>query len=121
MRLSVVEACSGIRSLITLFFFCLVYTRFFETRIWVRAGISLLAIPSAILVNMLRITATGILGKYNLAWTTGIYHESIGWIGFFVGFALVLLSHQIIRRVIPRALSPASRCRANLKPWRLAP
>lgn len=100
MRLSVVEACSGLRSLITLFFFCLVYSYFFETRMWLRAVLVVLAIPSAIAINALRITTTGILGKYDLAWTEGIYHETVGWVAFAIGFLLVLLAHGVIRRAL---------------------
>jgi exosortase len=100
MRLSVVEACSGLRSLITLFFFCLIYARFFEERLWLRCGVTLLSIPTAILVNTFRITATGVLAKYNRAWTSGIHHEFLGWSGFFVGFFLVLAVHQAIRRLV---------------------
>lgn len=100
MRLSVVEACSGLRSLITLFFFCLVYSYFFETRLWLRIVIFSLAIPSAILVNALRITSTGILGKYNMMWTEGTYHEVVGWTAFALGFVLVLCCHQLIRRAL---------------------
>jgi exosortase len=95
MSLSVVEACSGLRSLITLSFFCLVYSYFFEQRYWMRAGVTLLAIPAAILVNGLRITATGALGQHDPVWAKGTYHESIGWVAFFVGAALVLLAHRL--------------------------
>jgi exosortase len=105
MKLSVVEACSGLRSLITLFFFCLVYGYFFETRFWLQVALVLFAIPSAIAVNALRITATGVLGKYNLAWTEGTYHEVVGWVAFSLGFLLVLMGHQVIRRF----LAPATR------------
>jgi exosortase len=101
MSLSVVEACSGLRSLITLAFFCLVYAYFFESRIWVRLGIVLAAIPSAILVNVLRITTTGILGKYNPDWTQGIVHETVGWTAFVLGFLLVLAGHLAYRRFAP--------------------
>jgi exosortase len=100
MKLSVVEACSGLRSLITLFFFCLVYSYFFENRLWLRIGIVLLAIPSAIAINSLRITSTGILGKYNMAWTGGTYHEIVGWSAFAAGFLFVLLSHRAICRAL---------------------
>lgn len=93
MQLSVVEACSGLRSLITLFFFCLVYAAFFERRPWVRVAVALAAIPSAILVNTLRITATGVLGKFSLEWTQGFYHSILGWVAFFLGFFLVVLLH----------------------------
>jgi exosortase len=101
MKLSVVEACSGLRSLITLLFFCLVYGYFFESRFWLQVGIVLAAIPSAIAVNALRITATGVLGKYNLAWTEGTYHEIVGWLAFSLGFLLVLMCHQGVRRLLP--------------------
>jgi exosortase len=107
MSLSVVEACSGLRSLITLAFFCLVYGYFFESRLWLRLGIVVFAIPSAILVNVLRITTTGILGKYNQAWTEGTYHEIVGWTAFALGFALVLAIHLEIRHVL------RARVRAN--------
>jgi exosortase len=98
MSLSVVEACSGLRSLITLTFFCLVYGYFFEPRLWLRLFVVFLAIPSAIFINVLRITATGVLGKYNLAWTEGTYHEVVGWVAFALGFGFVLVGHLALRR-----------------------
>jgi exosortase len=97
MSLSVVEACSGLRSLITLVFFSVVYGYVFETRLWLRVGIVLLAVPAAIGVNALRITATGVLGKYNPAWAQGTYHEIVGWAACALGFALVLAGHQLAR------------------------
>lgn len=100
MSLSVVEACSGLRSLITLVFFCLVYGYFFESRLWLRAAIALFAIPSAIFVNVLRITATGVLGKYNQEWTSGTVHEIVGWTAFTLGFGLVLAGHIAARRML---------------------
>jgi exosortase len=109
MRLSVVEACSGLRSLITLFFFCLVYGFFFEARMWLRALTVLLAVPSAIAVNVFRITATGVLGKYNMVWTEGTYHETLGWVAFSLGFLIVLVTHRLIARLLRRDLAEAAR------------
>lgn len=109
MSLSVVEACSGLRSLVTLSFFCLVYAYFFETVNWLRTVIVVLAIPSAILVNALRITATGVLGKYNMDWTEGTYHEIVGWIAFTLGFLIVLMAHRTLKRLsgtAPQATAP---------------
>ena len=99
MQLSVVEACSGLRSLITLFFFCLVYTIFFEPARWMRILVTFTAVPTAILVNTMRITATGILGKFNPEWTKGLYHSFLGWTAFFVGFFLVVVTHRLIRKL----------------------
>jgi len=109
MSLSVAEACSGLRSLLSLTFFCLVYSYFFERRNGMRAAITLLAVPAAILVNALRITATGILGEHNPVWTRGTYHESVGWTAFAVGFGLVLAAHRLARHVVPDPASEAAR------------
>jgi exosortase len=108
MRLSVVEACSGLRSLITLFFFCLVYGYFFENRVWLRAAIALSALPVAVAVNALRITATGVIGKYNLAWTEGFPHEVLGWTAFALGFLLVFLFHRAVCRLASGRTSGAA-------------
>jgi exosortase len=101
MRLSVVEACSGLRSLITLFFFSVIYSYFFEPKLWRRVGIALSAIPAAIAVNALRITATGVLGKYNADWTEGTYHEFVGWAAITLGFGLVFACHRSFRLLFP--------------------
>src|ERR1700722_3459466 len=46
-KLSVVEACSGIRSLLSLTFLALVYGYFFESKIWMPVIVFLSAIPIA--------------------------------------------------------------------------
>lgn len=99
-RLSVVEACSGLRSLVTLSFFTVTYAYFMEDRNWVRGLLFFAAIPSAILINAMRITLTGVLGKVNPAWTKGTVHDVTGWVCFAVGFLLVLLVHWLASRRI---------------------
>lgn len=95
-RLSVVEACSGIRSLITLLFFCTVYAYLCEWRLWVRILIALAALPAAIGANVLRIVATGLISKIRPEYTHGTYHEMLGWIAFMLGFATVFLAHRLL-------------------------
>jgi exosortase len=94
MQLSVVEACSGLRSLITLGFFSLVFAYFFETNMVRRVAIVLLSVPAAIAVNMVRITMTGVLGKIDMAYTKGTYHDMLGWSGFFLGFLIVYVCYR---------------------------
>src|SRR5260370_1815685 len=50
-KLNVVEACSGIRSLLTLTFLSLVYGYFTEKRAWVRVALFVATIPIAIVQN----------------------------------------------------------------------
>ena len=60
-KLSVVEACSGIRSLLSLTFLSLVYGYFFEKKTWVRVVLFFSTIPIAIIANASRVTITGTL------------------------------------------------------------
>ncbi len=50
-KLSVAEACSGIRSLLMLTFLSLVYAYFFDNRVWMRWALFFCTIPIAILAN----------------------------------------------------------------------
>jgi exosortase len=97
-RLSVVEACSGLRSLVTLSFFTAAYSYVMEDRNWVRFLLFATAIPSAIFINGLRITLTGVLGRINPEWTKGTVHDITGWVCFAIGFGIVLLMHMFVKR-----------------------
>jgi exosortase len=97
-RLEVVEACSGIRSLLSLTFLSLVYGYFFEKRRWVRATLFLSTVPIAILANGGRITLTGILSQINPTLAEGFFHESTGWVIFMLALAILILFHWLLNR-----------------------
>lgn len=99
-RLSVVEACSGIRSLLSLTFLSLVYGHFFEKRVWLRILLFVATIPIAIVANAGRVTLTGVLtdlGKPELA--EGFFHAASGWVIFMIALFILLAFHQVVRRV----------------------
>jgi exosortase len=98
--LSVVEACSGIRSLLSLTFLSLVYGYFFEKKSWVRLALFLSTIPIAIIANGSRVTVTGIMSQIKPELAEGLFHESTGWVIFMVALAILILFHQIINRAI---------------------
>ena len=85
-RLSVIEACSGIRSLLTLTFLSLVYGYFFEKHLWVRAALFLSVIPVAILANGSRVTITGVLTMVKPELAEGFFHEATGHVSLHGGF-----------------------------------
>lgn len=89
-RLSVVEACSGIRSLLSLAFLSLVYGYFFERRIMMRGLLLAVIVPIAIGANAARIAAMGLLG--------GGLHVLQGWVLFTVTLGMLVGVHQILRR-----------------------
>jgi exosortase len=97
--LDVVEACSGIRSLLTLTFLALVYGYFFEKRIWVRVALFISVIPVAILVNGSRVTITGILTAVKPEYAEGFFHEATGLFLFFADFVILILAHQFFLRI----------------------
>jgi exosortase len=97
-RLSVVEACSGIRSLLSLTFLSLVYGYFFERKTWIRVVLFLSTIPIAIVANSSRVTITGVLTQVKPEAAEGFFHEAEGWVIFMVAFAILILFHQLIAR-----------------------
>lgn len=95
-RLSVVEACSGIRSLLSLTFLSLVYGYFFEKRTWLRVVLFLSTIPIAILANGSRVTLTGIISQIKPELAEGFFHESTGWVIFMIALFTLILFHQVV-------------------------
>ncbi len=94
--LNVAEACSGIRSLLSLTFLSLVYGYFLDNRNWVRWLLFLSTIPIAIGANGLRVMFTGVLSEMNTEWASGIFHEVEGYIVFVIALAALLGFHGII-------------------------
>jgi exosortase len=97
-RLSVVEACSGIRSLLSLTFLSLVYGYFFERKTWIRALLFLATIPIAIVANASRVTLTGVLTEYRPELAEGFFHEFEGWVIFMVALAILIVFHLLVAR-----------------------
>jgi len=98
-KLSVVEACSGIRSLMSLGLLSLVYGYFFDQRRWMKWVLLVSSIPIAILANAFRVTLTGIISEYKKEFAEGVYHSLEGWVIFMVSLVILVVVHQIIHRV----------------------
>jgi exosortase len=98
IKLSVEEACSGIRSLVAILFMCVLYNYFFVEKKSMRIWILACAIPIAILGNAARIVATGIAGQYNHAWASGATHEAFGYVSVLVAAAGCIGVHMALLR-----------------------
>ena len=98
MSLEVAEACSGIRSLMSLATLAIIYGYLAETRLWVRWVLALASVPIAVVANSIRIIGTGLLVQY---WdpdkAEGYFHASWGWIIFVISLALLYAVHRLIR------------------------
>lgn len=101
-RLSVAEACSGIRSLLSLSFLSLVYAYFFDSKVWMRWVLLILTVPIAILVNSARVTLTGVLSEVNPDLAKGLFHSVEGWLVFVLALILLFASHRLINWIWKR-------------------
>lgn len=97
ISLEVAEACSGVRSLMTLITLVLVYGYFFERRKMRRFSLVMAAVPVAVLANSLRIVGTGLLAHYlDPEKAEGFLHAITGVAVFVFAMALILGLHQLM-------------------------
>src|SRR5215467_12752962 len=95
--LAVAEACSGIRSLISLLTLGIIYGYFMDSRKWVRCVIALATVPVAIITNGLRVAGTGVGAHYfGPAVAEGFFHEFSGWLIFVSAFLLLFVLHRVL-------------------------
>lgn len=103
IKLEVAEACSGIRSLVTLFTLAVFFGYFAEKTFFRRVVLALSSIPIAIAANAIRIFGTGLCVEY---WgpdkAMGFFHEFSGWVMFVVSLASLFIFHFIVRFIAAR-------------------
>jgi len=95
--LNVVEACSGIRSLLSLLAASVAYGYLAEQSTWKRSVLAIASIPIAIATNGLRLVATGVLSYFfGPSVDSGVVHAALG-LGFFaLAFVSIVLIHKIL-------------------------
>jgi exosortase len=104
--LEVAEACSGIRSLISLLTLGVVFGYFIDSRVWVRTLIALAAIPVAVIANGARVAGTGVAAHhFGEEAAQGFFHEFSGWVVFAISFAMILTLQRLIAWLAPEAPS----------------
>lgn len=98
MPLEVAQACSGIRSLMSLFTVAVIYGYFLERATWRRVVLALSSLPIAVAANVARIFGTGLCVQY---WdpdkALGFFHEFSGWLMFLVSLTCLYLVHLAMR------------------------
>jgi exosortase len=105
--LEVAEACSGIRSLVSLLTLAIVYGYFTDPRMWVRVTMAISTIPVAIVANGARVAGTGIASQWwGPSVAEGFFHEFSGWVVFIVAFGMMLGLQRLIVRIAPAPPGP---------------
>jgi exosortase len=97
-ELEVVAACSGLRSLMTMFTLALVFAAFSGLGRVRSVILVACAVPAAIFANTLRLVVTAV-GAYSVspAFAEGTLHQIAGLIVFFAGFLLLVLCLGLLR------------------------
>lgn len=102
-RLSVVEACSGIRSLMSLALLSLVYGHFMDSKPWMRWALLAMSVPIAITVNGLRVTLTGIVSEIDKDLAVGVFHSIEGFLMWGMALATLMAAHRTINYLYHRS------------------
>jgi exosortase len=102
MKLEVAEACSGIRSLMSLFTLAIFYGYFLEKTTRRRVILALASIPIAVAANAIRIVGTGLCVQYwDPTKALGFFHEFSGWVMFVISLGCLYLIHRFMRLIAP--------------------
>jgi exosortase A len=98
--LEVAEACSGIRSLISLLALSVVFAYISQKVIWKRVLLFLSTFPIAIIANAARVSGTGILAHYyGDRVAQGFFHGFSGWILFVVAVVCLFVVGTFLSKI----------------------
>ena len=100
--LEVAEACSGIRSLVSLVALAAIWGYVSESPLWLRWLLAAASVPIAIVANGIRVAGTGVAAHFcGPAAAQGFFHSFSGWLVFLVAVALLLGLHRLALRLRP--------------------
>jgi exosortase len=95
----VAEACSGIRSLISMLAFAVLIGYLLDMSLRSRVILAITAVPIALGMNAARIAGTGIVGNYlGARWAEGFFHTFSGWLLFLGCLGIMMGVVRILRR-----------------------
>jgi exosortase len=103
LTLGVTEACSGIRSLITLVALGVAWAHLMLPRFWMQVVLVVSVLPITIVANSGRIVMTGLVGRsFGVEYAEGFFHFFSGWLVFVVAILGLLAVHGVLRAASPR-------------------
>ena len=98
--LEVVDACSGLRSLMTMFALSAALAWFSDLSLLKKWILFFMAAPVAICANIIRLTVTSVLSsRYGAAMAQGFLHEFSGFVTFFLGLAMLMGIYKVLVKI----------------------
>jgi exosortase len=108
VTLGVTEACSGIRSLVSMVALAVAWGALSFGSAWMTAVLAASAVPITIVANAGRVVATGLIGQYvGMEYATGFFHTLSGWVIFLVAFTGLRCVHALLRYLPARWIASA--------------
>jgi exosortase D (VPLPA-CTERM-specific) len=101
-QLQVVDACSGLRYIVSLAALGIIFCYFYQRRLWKAVTLIVFVIPAAILANALRVAAMGLYP----ALQKGFLHSFSGWLIFIFCFGVLVLLNYILNYLQPQVSQP---------------
>ena len=99
-QLQVVDACSGLRYLFPLLIMGVLLSYFYKAALWKKVLLVVSTVPLTIIINSLRIAATGILFRvWGPAVAEGFFHGFSGWLIFMFALAVLLVEMWVLKYV----------------------
>ncbi len=97
--LNVAEACSGIRSLMSLITLGVMIAYFLPFRLWIRLLFVATTVPIALVANAFRVGGTGLLGRwFGNAAAEGFFHTFSGWLVFIFALGVLILEVMLLQK-----------------------
>ena len=97
MSLEVAEACSGIRSLLSLGTLAVIFGFIVEKSISKRVVLAMASVPIAVAANAARIIITGLCVQYwDPDMALGFFHEFSGWAVFLFSVSMLYATHKLL-------------------------
>jgi exosortase len=98
ISLGVTEACSGIRSLISLMAGAIVWAYLLGPSRWTMLLFAVATVPITIIANAGRVVATGLIGQwFGVDYASGFFHELAGWVVYMFAFLCLVALHALLR------------------------
>jgi exosortase len=94
-RVSVVEACSGVRYLLSLAFIAVVFAYLADIKAWMRWALLVAAVPIAIVANAIRVAVAAAVPALD----SGTPHEAAGWAVFVLCLLLIFFTHWLFNSI----------------------
>ena len=102
-ELFVEQACSGIRSLMSLITLSVIFAWFFQRNPGERTLLVASTVPIAVVVNAFRVALTGVLAhNWGRDAATGLVHDAEGVLTFAIAFGLLLAEASLLQGAVGR-------------------